>query len=227
MACYGRAGKAVRLASAAVLVVLAGLLHSPGAHAQELTLLTPRKALGTALYYRWGYVEVEAPKNSADLKTKGLTDTLPDKMPLQGPTIGISFGSFGIVAAYSSFESEINKPADVTGDGVPDIDVLAVQGHSVSMSLVYQPIRHVFIGYGTYRGTISFQIVTPTGGGVGSTVKQPTSGDFYTLALAWGIDPAVRANRTQFFFTVYAAPPATRGSDVVVNTYGIGMGAYF
>ncbi len=194
----------------------------PGtARAQALTFLTPQKAIGTALYYRWGYIEVEAPKGSADLKTKGLIDVLPARMPLQGPTLGMSFGDFGFVAAYNTFEAVVNKKADLNGDGIGDVDVLAVQGNSVSMSLLYQPIRHFFIGYGAYRGTIAFQIVNA---GVGSTQKTPTSGNFYTLGLAWGIDPTLK--RVQFFSTIYAALPAGN-SETAVTSYGIGLGVFF
>ncbi|HEX9843969.1 MAG TPA: hypothetical protein VGC20_14515 [bacterium] len=212
------------IAALAGMILLSAMLGArPGTtRAQALTFFTPHKAVGVGLYYRWGYIEVEAPKSSVDLKTKGLLDTLPARMPLQGPTLGMSFGDFGFVAAYSLFDAAINKMADVDGDSVGDVDVLAVQGKSVSVSLVYQPIRHFFIGYGAYRGTLAFQIV---GGGVGSTLKSATSGNFYTIALAWGIDPTL--NKPQFFFTLYAAPPAGTSGEVVANSYGIGLGGFF
>ena len=201
---------------------LIGGVRPGSARGQALTFLTPQKAVGTALYYRWGYIEVAAPKGSADPKTKGLIDVLPDRIPLQGPTLGVSFGDFGVVAAYNTFEAVINKKADLDGDRIGDVDVLAVQGHSVSMSLLYEPIRHFFIGYGAYRGTIAFQIVNA---GVGSTQKSATRGDFYTLGLTWGIDPTLK--RAQFFSVIYAALPAARSGETPVTSYGIGLGVFF
>ncbi|MBI3992055.1 MAG: hypothetical protein HY342_02180 [Candidatus Lambdaproteobacteria bacterium] len=205
-----------------LLGVVMGIAMPDAARGQDLAFLTPQKALGVALYYRWGYIEVQAPSSTADPQTKGLIDTLPDRIPLQGPTLGMSFGDFGFVAAYNVFEADIGKPADLNRDGVPDTDVIAVRGNSASVSLLYQPIRHFFIGYGRYQGTLAFHIAA---GGKGMTVKSQTSGNFYTIALAWGIDPTVR--RTQFFFSLYAAPPASVGDEVEVNSYGVGLGAFF
>lgn len=205
-----------------LLYALFVLALPANAKAQDYAFIRPRSAVGVGLYYRYGYLAVEAPKSSADVATKGLVDVLPGRIPQQGPTLGISFGDFGVVAAYTFFAADINKKADTNGDGVGDTNVLAIQGDSVSMSLLYQPVKHVFIGYGTYRGTLRFQLVNA---GVGSTRKIAIGGRFYNLGLAWGVDPKVR--RSQLFFSIYATPTAGSGSEVSTYTYGIGLGAFF
>lgn len=211
------------LAGAVLAATLMGLLAPVAADAQDIPVFNHQKAVGTALYYRWGFIEVEAPKTApvtpTQFQTKGLIDVLPEHMPLQGPTLGMSFGDWGIVAAYSLFQADIHRKADLNGDGVGDVDVLAVQGHTTSLSLLYQPIRHLFIGYGWYQGTMTFQIVDA--GGVGSTVKSSTHGNFYTFALAWGIDPTVR--RSSLFFAIYATPAAGDSGEVANSTYGMGL----
>jgi len=183
-----------------------------------------RSAVGFGLWYGESTLRFDAAGAGASNEVRGYTDTLPGSLRSRGPAFGISFGNWGLNIGFNEGQADLGRNADVLqtpGDNTDDNYVISLRRTSRTVTLVVNPLRWLFLGYGQEDGSMEFFQVLP--GGTGSTRKLPFSYGFYSVGLAAGFDP--RKGDVGPLFTVYAKIPAERG-DFSATEFGAGIGLY-
>ena len=182
-----------------------------------------KSAVGFGLWYGASKIRLDAPQSSTSNEVKGLSDALPPTLTSAGPSLGVSFGSWGINAGYNVGQADVGAYADVNqtpGNTADDVYVITARRVSRTLSVIINPLRWLFLGYGTESGTMEF---TETSGTAGTVRKLPFSNSFYSFGLACCFDPSKGGFGP--IFTFYAKLPVGRG-DFTGSEYGAGLGIY-
>lgn len=212
-------------ASAILTLVAAGWIPAT-AQAQSALFSQAEDAVGVGVWYGWGRFSVNAPSDLASDEVKGYTDILPSKMTGVGPALGVSFSSFGLNIGVVSAEEDLEAVrADVNqtpGNSTDDVTVLSMVSHTTSITFLYQPLRFLYLGYGSERGTIEF--IQLSAGGMPERKKLPIDNKFYSVGLAIGFDPT--QGKVAPILTVFGKIPADQ-SDFNGSSYGAGIGLFF
>ncbi len=214
-----------------LLLVLTGF--APLAHAQLgnygsglfSSVGGSKDAVGFGLWYGVSKVTLDAAQPTATNEVKGLSAATPSSFRSAGPSIGISYGSWGLNVGFNEGQANVGALADVNqtpGTTADDVYLISLRRTSRTVSVLVNPLRWLFLGYGKEEGSMEFSQV-PAGGGTGVTRKLPFSNDFYSFGLACCFDP--RQGGFGPIFSLYAKIPTKRG-DFTASEIGAGLGVY-
>ena len=217
--------------AALVLPLLAGM--APPAHAQLGNYGTglfsgvggSKTAVGFGLWYGVSRVTLDAAQPTATNEVKGLTDATPSKFNSGGPSLGISYGSWGLNVGFNEGQTHVGALADVNqtpGNPADDVYLISLRRTSRTLGVLVNPLRWLFLGYGKEDGSMEYSEV-PAGSPTGVTRKLPFSNSFYSFGVACCFDP--RQGGFGPIFTLFAKIPTKRG-DFTASEFGAGLGVY-
>lgn len=218
----------VRLTAAAIMLCSAWLAWPTAAAAQGGTLGAlvdnARNAVGVGLWYSQSTIHTEAAPDGATAEVRGYTSAMPDRITSRGPSFGISFGDWGLNLGFNEASADVNARADVNqtpGNPADDPYVISLRRTSSTVTVLYSPLRWLYVGYGKESGTMQFEQVSAAG--AGETRRIGFSHSFYSFGLALGFDP--RTHDFGLVFTLYGKMPAAR-SNFAGSEFGAGVGFY-
>jgi hypothetical protein len=195
---------------------------SQGYLAQSAGRFTEQKAVGFGFYYGVGVVNFEAPPSNASNEVKGYTDALPTSVLGTGLSVGISYGRWGLIVGANDDQGKINKYADVNqtpNNSADDVFVLSAHRINSSLTLVFQPVRYLFLGLGQNTGSISFDQINPNG--TQTTRRVGYQNDFYSVGLAFGFNP--ESTNTGPVLAVFTEHPFAPGVfNGTINAVAVG-----
>ena len=217
----------------ALLFVAGHLLLPAPVHAQTAFISQARAAIGqtqdtngVAVWYDWSRIRLDAPANGDTAEVKGYLQAIPSTHSGNGPSIGISFSSWGLNVGFTNADADLNgRKADVKQTPAvlaDDVTLYAMRYRNIGINILYQPIRWFYLGVGKDMGSIEF--VQQNALGVAETRKLPIDSQFYSLGFAFGFDPTVR--NTSPVVALFAKIPAKRGNFSSFK-YGAGIGVFF
>ena len=181
---------------------------------------------GVAVWYDWSRIRLDAPANSDSDEVKGYVQAIPSSHAGNGPSIGISFSSWGLNVGFTNADADLNgRKADVMQTPATltdDVTLYAMRYRNIGISVLYQPIRWFYLGIGKDMGSMEF--VQQNAAGTVETRKLPIDYQFYSLGFAFGFDPTVRV--TSPVIALFTKIPAKRGNFSSFK-YGAGIGVYF
>jgi len=196
------------------------------ASAQSALFTQTNDAVGLGVWYGWGSFSIDAPADDATDEVKGYTDIFPSSISGNGPAVGVSFSSWGVNIGWVNIDEDLQRTrADINqtpNDLTDDVTVLSVKAKTYSITLLYQPVRWFFAGYGREKGTMEFSQLNAAG--AYETRKLPVDNPYYTFGLAVGFDPT--RSQTAPIVTVFSKIPSER-TDFNGSTYGAGIGLFF
>lgn len=149
------------------------------------------EAFGVDIRYGQGQFSFDPPPDDAPDNVKGYTELLKANNPFEENVIsvGLSFGTWGFNYSLDDGEKKINDFADTsqTPDNLTDDNyVFSVKRSNRSLSLFYQPLPFMTIGYGQDNHSLSFEQRLPEG--VNNTKSFSNKNNYISLALAFGFD---------------------------------------
>jgi hypothetical protein len=209
-----------------VCLAVAGFaVSAPRAVAQVPGAVVPKEAVGVGLWYGFGRFTVNGAASNASNEVKGYTDVMPRNLDGGGPAIGFSFKSWGINYGHSEFDVDLkDRKADVKqtpGNTTDDVTVRALHVAVTSITVLYQPVRWFYLGYGKDQGTLEFKQYSALG--TPETRRISVDNPFYSVGIAVGFDPT----KKQFgpIATIFAKIPAEQKA-FSGSTQAVGVGLY-
>jgi len=217
----------------ALMIGASVLLYSRPASAQSPFISQARVAIdqtkdtsGVAVWYDWSRIRLDAPANSDTDEVKGYVQAIPSSHGGNGPSIGISFSSWGLNVGFTNADADLNgRKADVKqtpANTADDVTLYTMRYRNIGIGVLYQPIRWFYLGIGKDMGSIEFVQQNAAGGA--ETRKLPIDSQFYSLGFAFGFDPTMR--NTSPLIALFAKIPAKRGNFSSFK-YGAGLGVFF
>ncbi|MDH4247841.1 MAG: hypothetical protein OEW39_08495 [Deltaproteobacteria bacterium] len=181
---------------------------------------------GVAVWYDWSRIRLDAPADNDTPEVKGYGQAIPSSHSGNGPSIGISFSSWGLNVGFTNADADLNgRKADVKqtpADLTDDVTLYAMRYRNISINVLYSPTRWFYLGMGKDMGNIEF--VQQNAMGNIETRKLPMEGQFYSLGFAFGFDPTVRSAAP--LIAAFTKIPAKRGHFSSFK-YGVGLGVFF
>ncbi len=180
--------------------------------------------VGIGIWYGVGSITFDAASSSASDEVQGYTDVLPSSAQGAGGAIGISFGDFGLNFGFDVGELEIDKLADIQQNSDVSDDVLVIKARRInrSITVLFQPVRFFYLGFGTDIGTMEFVQKAP--GEDRETNRIGYESPFYSLGVAIGFDPT--ESLVAPITTIYVKVPTSQ-TNFSGTVSGIGVGLFF
>jgi hypothetical protein len=186
---------------------------------------TPKEAMGVGLWYGFGRFTLNGASRGASNEVKGYTDVMPRNLEGGGAAIGFSFKSWGLNFGHSEFDVDLkNRKADVKqtpADNTDDVTVRALHVDITSITLLYQPLRWFYLGYGKDQGSLEFRQYSASGSP--ETRRLAIDNPFYSVNIAVGFDPT--KNRIGPIATIFWKIPAEQKA-FSGSTQAVGIGLY-
>ncbi len=202
------------------------IMFSSTASGFNQKILEKDNIVGIGLWYGMGVMAFDTPPDSISNAIKGYNDIMPTSVTGGGPSLGVSYSDFGVNIGWNEGTIKLNSTADIyqtPGNTADDVFVNEAVWNTRSISILYQPLRYVYLGYGRDMGTM--EIVHSASSGIGDK-KYSIESDFVSLGFAFGFDPEATDLKIAPIVSGFIKYPLTV-KEFYGPTIGFGVGVYY
>ena len=181
-------------------------------------------AVGFGIWYSQSTLHMDAANDATSSEAAGYIAASPGRLKNRGPSLSISFPNWGLNVGFNDASAPVNGRADVNrtpGNTADDPYVNSIRRTSRTVSILYNPLRWLYVGYGKETGTVEFDQISAAG--QAEKHRLGFSGGFYSFGIAVGFDP--RQHKFGLILALYSKIPASY-TDFSGTELGAGIGFY-